>query len=150
MCKITVPSAGLWVDFLLLENLKVSRCFVIAMLVCVYGGTGFSISSLGKGEIWVYNEHFIIFLLGRQLCQWVMCRNIEDFWQMDGRTANTPTHVSASDVPGVPLMPKKPVFTLCSGVAQRWVLEEQNQVSLWAFICHSEGHLLVLTKSSNY
>lgn len=79
MCKITVPSAGLWVDFLLLEDLKVSRSFVIAMLVCVYGGTGFSISSSGKGEILVYNEHFIIFLLGRQLCQWVMCRNIEDF-----------------------------------------------------------------------
>lgn len=36
---------------------------------------------------------------------------------MDGRTANTPTHASASDVPDVALMPKKLVLVLWSDVA---------------------------------
>lgn len=49
---------------------------------------------------------------------------------MDGRTSNTPTHILASDVPRVPLMPEKLLLTIWSDVAQRWALEEQNQVSL--------------------
>lgn len=52
---------------------------------------------------------------------------------MDGRTANTPTHVSPSDVPGVPLMPEKLVPMLGSDVAWCGALDEQNQVSLWIF-----------------
>lgn len=61
---------------------------------------------------------------------------------MDGRTANTPTRVLASDVPGVSLMPEKLVLTLCSDVAWCRALEEQNRVSLWIFVCHSEDNLL--------
>lgn len=46
---------------------------------------------------------------------------------MDGRTANTPTHVSASDVPGVSLMPEKLVLMLWSDVAQCGALEEKTK-----------------------
>jgi len=61
---------------------------------------------------------------------------------MDGRTADTPTCVSASDVPGVSLMPQKLVLALWSDVAWCRALEEQNHISLWIFTCCREGNLL--------